>query len=130
MATLQITKSVSGLGVNQQVVISKTATGIVLLDGETCATGQTDKQFTGFEVDQSAMNFLWIYSDQTITIETNNGAAPTDTIAVTATVPIEWQSGMLQSNPITGDITGNIYVTNSSGATATITIIIGQDPTP
>lgn len=131
MADLTAYIRFSGLGKSQD--FSKTISSnsvLLLLDEETVATGVTDREFAVAEIDASAMQFLWIYSDQDITIETNSGSAADDTITVTGGEGILWYTNSPFTNPITTDVTGSIFVTNASGATATITIVVGQDPSP
>lgn len=130
MATLTARINVTGAGVNQEFTISQSTNALVLIDAESISNGQTDQEIAIMEVDQSAMNFLWIYSDNDITIETNSGSSPTSTIAVTGGEGILWYTGSPFTNPITGDITGSIFVTNSSGAAASLTMLVGQDPSP
>ena len=96
---------------------------------ESIADSETDKEVT-LIVDQSAMISIYIESDQDILIETNSGGAPTDSLTLVANEPISWTTNSVHSNPITADITANIFITNSSGSTANLKIRILQDSTP
>ena len=83
-----------------------------------------------FAADVSAMKGLYIQSDQDLTIETNSGSTPTDTLALKANTPVVWSSNSVHSNPLTADVTANIFVTNSSGSAAALEIRKLEDPTP
>lgn len=96
---------------------------------ESIPDSSTDLQVT-FELDVSQVKALFIMSDQNITIETNNGTTPDDTLNLVANEPVVWYTGSLLTNPIGTDITTDIFVTNSSGSTATLTIYALTDPTP
>ena len=96
---------------------------------EAIADSSTDLEIT-LTLDQSEMVSIYIESDQNITIETNSGSAPTDTLTLVANEPIIWTTNAVHSNPITADITANIFVTNASGSTANLKIRALQDATP
>ena len=96
---------------------------------EAIADSSTDLEIT-LTLDQSEMVSIYIESDQNITIETNSGSAPTDTLTLVANEPIIWTTNSVHSNPITADITANIFVTNASGSTANLKIRALQDATP
>ncbi len=115
-----------GVILSQTVEIS--GTGEVNVD-EAIPDASTDFEIT-FLIDQSAMVSLYIESDQNITIETNSGGAPTDTITLVANEPIIWTTNSVHANPITADVTANIFITQSSGSTANLKIRTLQDVTP
>lgn len=80
--------------------------------------------------DFSELKSLAIWSDQVITIETNDGTTPDDTFVLVANQPLYWSENMTGiTNPITADVT-SIFISNSSGSTATLNIRSVQDPTP
>ncbi len=123
----------STIGVEQGgVILSQTVeisgTGEVNVD-EAIPDSSTDLEIT-FLIDQSAMVSLYIESDQAIKIETNSGSAPTDDIDIVANEPIIWTTNSVHANPITADVTANIFITNSSGSTANLKIRALQDATP
>lgn len=88
----------------------------------------TDLQ-VNLAVDVSAMKSLHIVSDQDVTIETNDGSTPDDTLELTADVPILWYEGCGYSNPLTADVTA-LFITNDSGSSANVQVHILQDSTP
>lgn len=92
------------------------------------ADSTTDDQVV-MSVDVSAIKSAFIVSDQAVTIETNNGTTPDDTFTLVANVPLEWNESSPLANPFSADITG-LFITNASGATATVRIRILLDATP
>ena len=108
--------------------VEMTGTGEVNVD-ESIPNDSTDLEIT-FLIDQSEMVSLYIESDQNITIETNSGGAPTDTLTLVANEPILWTTNSVHDNPLTADITADIFITNSSGSTANLKWRALQDATP
>ncbi len=108
-----------------------TVSGVVLIS-EALADGLVDRIIT-CAIDYSAMQSLFVSSDQDITIELNNpgggSAAADETWDLLADQPIDWQEGDVMDAPLSADVTV-IYVTNASGSTANLEIRVGQDPTP
>lgn len=83
-----------------------------------------------FTADVSLMQAIYMVSDQDVTIETNDGSSPDDTYSLTANVPIAWYTGSGLTNPVTTDITTNIFITNASGSTARVRIWSLETATP
>jgi len=82
------------------------------------ADSATDDQHT-YDIDVSLVESIYWVSDQTVTIETNDGTTPAQTITLTANQPLVWHDTMVFSNPLTVDIT-DVFVTNNSGSTANV----------
>jgi len=82
-----------------------------------------------FTLDVSEIQAIYIVSDQNMTLETNSGAAPDDTISLVAGVPYVWHTGSYFVNKLTTDITA-LFMTNSSGSAARLQIEVVFDPTP
>lgn len=80
-------------------------------------------------IDVSQIQAMIFKSDQAVTIETNDGTTPDDTISLTAGNPLVWINTSYYSNPLGTNVTA-IYVTNSSGAAATLEIEVLVDATP
>lgn len=95
---------------------------------ETVADSQTDYQIA-VAIDVSAVKAFWIESDQAVTVETNSGSSPTNTLTLVAGVPYVWNTDWYDTFKLTGDVT-NIFVTNASGSTANIKLRVVQDATP
>jgi len=81
-------------------------------------------------IDVDQIKSLYIVADQNLTLETNNSAAPDNTIALKANKPfIYWTTSYYYVSVLTVDVT-KIYVTNASGTAATLYIELLQDSTP
>lgn len=104
-----------------------TATGHASI-AETIADGQTAKQIN-IALDVSALKSIIIKSDQDITIKTNSSGSPDDTLAIEANKEYSWNEDSLDSCQLGTDVTA-IFIANSSGSTATLTIDAIQDATP
>ena len=86
----------------------------------TVADGQTDQQeVIAFSVASSALQSVYIISDQAITVEFNTTVGGGGSIVLVANVPYIWHTGSYFTNLITADVT-TTYWTNASGSTANI----------
>ena len=128
MATHKVTMGIQGAGRSLTKNISYTNTGVSIIDGEQVAHGNDNVEFT-FELDFSECKSFFLVSDQEVLFETNDGAAPTDTWTLLANEPYQWHENAYHTFLITGDIT-SIFISNQSGATATIYCLALYDPTP
>lgn len=95
---------------------------------ETIADSTTDG-LINFTLDVSQLQSIYIVSDADITIETNDGSSPADTLSLVAGVPYVWHADSYHACLLTTDITA-IYVTNASGGSARLQIEALHDPTP
>jgi len=123
MATVRISESVSEGSFSKANNIDYTCATISKIDGETVADGVTDGAFV-FAVDVSALKAFYIISDQAVTVETNDGTTPDDTISLTANKPVTWREN--DTALFSADVT-ILYITNASGSTATIYALAGMD---
>ena len=90
---------------------------------------ETDK-LVAFAVDVSQIVVLYMLSDQEITIETNDGSSPDDTLTLKAGRAYVWIKDYdYNTCKFTTDIT-KLYVTNSSGSAAHLQIEVETDATP
>ncbi len=87
-------------------------------------------------VDITALQSFYMISDQDVTVETNNGGTPQETIVLKANDPLMWRKAGNQldgvdypKNPFLADVTA-FFITNASGAPAQLKMEILQDPTP
>jgi hypothetical protein len=128
MATHTLTLGVDGSGVARSIKVENTQVGVALIDGEPVATAETDFEI-GFELDVSACKSFYLNSDQDVTFETNNGAAPVDTIALLADIPYIWHVNSYDSFLLGTDVTA-IFITNASGSTASIDCVALYDASP
>lgn len=95
---------------------------------ESVATAQTDADIV-IAIDVSAVKAFFIVSSAAITVETNDGSSPDDTLTLVAGQPYIWHTGSYDSFLLTTDVTV-LYITNASGSTADIEIRVLQDATP
>ena len=107
---------------------TETITGEARKSYRVSVPDSTDDQLVDVAFLIDDLKFAYILSDQNVTLETNNGGAPVDTINLTANKPAVWTDyldgllGSLFSQTVTA-----FYFTNASGATASITIEILHD---
>lgn len=86
-------------------------------------------QLVNLTLDVSQIKSVYMVSDQDITVETNDGTTPTDTINLKADVAVLWNADIGYSNPFTADVTA-LYLSNASGSAATFEMEIVHDATP
>lgn len=95
---------------------------------ESIANSQTDADIV-VAIDVSAVKAFYIRSSQDVTVETNDGSSPDDTLSLLANRPYIWDEDDYDSFLLTADVTV-LYITNASGSTADIEIRVLQDATP
>lgn len=61
-----------------------------------------------------------------LTIETNDGTTPDDTLSMTDGVPRVWRNGDYNTIFLSADVT-SLFVTNASGASVTLKILVVSD---
>lgn len=127
MASIQISQTVTGSQAGLSV--TRTATAAMLIDfEETIAAGAVDTD-VNITLDVSELEFFILLSDQPLTLETNSGGAPAQTIALAANVPLLFTGAAGETNPLTVDVT-SFFFTNNGALPATVRFIALQDPTP
>jgi hypothetical protein len=127
---MAITHTVTKTWDNGGVALSKSesvSAGAESSVSESVADASTDL-LIAFELDVSQAKVIFILSTTALTLETNSGSTPTDTITLAANVPLLWTTNDGSANPFSGDITA-LYATNSSGSAATLDIRVLHDPT-
>ena len=126
-----LTIQYDGGGTNKTSTITKSSTGRVSWE-ESVVTASTDFQINCPTVDISACVLIYILSTQDVVFETNNGTPGEvgETLTLKANEPYVWWTAAPFVNKLTIDITTNVFVTNTSGATATITFEAILDTTP
>jgi hypothetical protein len=95
---------------------------------ESVSNGATDTQIN-IAIDVSTVKVFWIYSDVAITVETNDGSAPDDTLTLAAGIPYMYVNDGEDTFLLGTDVTA-LFITNASGSTANITCRCLQDSTP
>lgn len=107
--------------------VSKTANAQIAID-EAIADAETDAQID-IAIDVSQLKSFYIKSDQAVTIETNDGTSPDDTLVLVADQAYMWNDTSYDTFKLaSADITA-LFVTNASGSTANISIRALVDPT-
>ena len=106
---------------------------VVAADGEenrtvTVPPATADKRLR-ISIDVSELKLLYVHSDQAVTIETNSGTVPADTLTVLANKPLAWYAGCGLANPFTADVT-DLYLTNAGARPATVRVLGLVDATP
>jgi len=96
---------------------------------EAIADSTTDGELT-WAMDVSELVYFFMYASGTLLVETNNGSTPDHSFSLTSANQIVWTDDSGLTNPFdTTDIT-SLFVTNASGASVTLTIYAGYDPSP
>jgi len=127
--SITMTLGYSAAGVGTAVSQSVTKTGTGSLDIREAIADETTDGEVAYVVDVSQLVAVFILSDQALTIETNDGAAPQETISLAAGVPLMWHDGLADAGcPFSDDITA-LFVTNASGAIANLSIMTLVDVT-
>ena len=126
-----ITIAYSGGGTTKSDTITKSSTGRIAWEEEV-ANAATDFEITCPSVDVSACVMIYMKSTQDVTVETNNGTpgAGVDSIPLKANEPYAWWTNAPWVNKFVTDITTNVFITNASGAAATVTFEAILDTTP
>lgn len=106
-----------------------TADGVTIFDGSIAAS-QTDV-LIGVALDISQIRALYMLADGgNVTLQTNDGAAPDDTIVLVDGVALIWDSASgYFDNPFSVDVT-EIYATTGAGDARTLQIVVLLDATP
>lgn len=91
-------------------------------------TGETKFEIT-WSADVDKITSIWIHSDQVITINTNDGDAPVETLVMKAGVPYEWNTDSYDTLKFSTDITA-LFIANASGETALLDIEGTLDSSP
>lgn len=107
-------------GASQSASLSASSEAEVNLD-VVIPESSTDK-LVAYVLDYSQCKGLYIEADAAMTIETNSGSAPGQTIELVAGVPTVWIYGG-GTCPITVDVTA-LYVTSVAGGNLTIRTLV------
>lgn len=102
--------------------------GLVLQLDEPIPDSSSDLEIE-LVIDVSQVQGILLVSDQDVTIETNDGSSPDDTISLKAGIPYVWYDGKYDALVFGSDVT-SIFVTNASGSDARLQMLCVVDPTP
>lgn len=95
---------------------------------EDFAADASDLELT-IAIDVSEIKAIFMVSDQDVQVETNDGAAPDDTIDLVANVPYIWTTDSYDSCLLTVDITA-LFLTQLAATAGTLKLECVVDPTP
>lgn len=131
MADMQFTSSINVGGQTRTYKKTATATDPVNINAGpiVVANGASNQQISLAGVDISQLKGVFIASDQDVLIEFNSNAGSGGSIALESNVPYTWIVGDVHSLLITADVV-SVFITNASGADATIYFYFLQDATP
>jgi hypothetical protein len=107
---------------------TNTQSGVINVS-QSVADAETDTQVT-FALVEAEMQSFVVWSTVAMTLETNNGTTPDDDFTLAANKPVVWTNNGYLSNPITADITTDVFVTNASGSAGDLNIRAIIDATP
>lgn len=83
--------------------------------------GSTDLEIV-VPITESTLVAFALSSNKDLTVKTNDSVSPQETFSLKNGEPTVWISGETAGKPIAGDVTA-LYVTNASGASATLKMI-------
>ena len=89
----------------------------------------TSDQLCEIAIDVSQVKTFFIVSTQDVTVETNDGSTPDNTLSLVANEPYIWHVSALDTFQLDTDVTA-MYITNASGAEATVYVDVVEDTTP
>lgn len=93
------------------------------------AAGLTNQTVT-FNIDQTKLQTVFIYTDTTATIYTNatSGGAPAHTLNFVANSPLAWTRTMPNANPFAATNITTFYITNVDTVNPlNVKIVVGQN---
>lgn len=82
-----------------------------------------------FALDVSELKALYIVSTVNLTLETNSGSSPTDTLTLVAGEPVIWWTGCPVAIPFSADVTG-LFATTGAVGEGLLSIRALYDATP
>lgn len=82
-----------------------------------------------FPIDVSQVRAIHIQSDGALTLQTNDGTTPDDTLNLVADLPYQWCTADYNALLLTVDVV-DIFVTNATSAAVSLTILVEYDATP
>ena len=125
--TSSLLLKVSWGGGSKEFTISETGDGED--PREWTVPDSTSDQQCNIAIDVDKVVLFYLVSTQDVTVESNDGSVPDDTLSLTANEPYVWHASALDSFLLTTDVTA-FYISNSAAAEATVTCYVLQDTTP
>ena len=128
MSTFQVTTQIAYLGQLLQKVKEYSGSLVQLIQDESVADSQTDFEIT-VALDVSAVKCFALVSSETVTLETNDGTTPANTLSLVADKMYQWDTDAYDAFLLDTDVT-SVFITNASGAAALINMWALLDPSP
>jgi hypothetical protein len=122
--------TLTGFSTRESISISSEGSGLFEIR-ETVTTATTNAPIT-LSADVSKIEFVYILATKAMTLKTydSGGSTVIDTIALVANSPVLFKrSPALGTNPFSADFS-SASITNASGSTGNLTILILTDATP
>ena len=113
----------------EQLTQNVTLTADTEVNGDIAVPATTTDLEAIVAFDKTKVKSVFVHSDQDVTVETNSGSAPGNTITLTANTPLVWFPAMPLANPFTVDVT-KFYITNAGASAAVVKYRILVDGTP
>lgn len=114
-----------GASISQNVTLTAEAGQVI----DVSVAGSTTDQRVNVAIDVSQLTHIFLLADGALTIQTNDGTTPDDTITLAAGKPLVWYSGCGLTCPLTVDVT-DLYLTNAGGSAVALQVRIQADATP
>lgn len=114
-----------GATVTQNVTLTAEAGQVV----DVSVPGSTTDLQVNLAIDVSQLSHIFLLADGALTIQTNSGSSPDDTITLAASKPLVWYTGCGLACPLTVDV-ANLYLTNAAGSAVALQIRVQSDATP
>jgi hypothetical protein len=118
--TVRVTKGASEGTTSISSTVDHTVETVTKMQ-EVFADGVTNGQVL-VAIDVSQLKAFAMVSNVALTVKTNSSGSPQETFALVANKPVVWQEG--EAAIFAGDVT-QIFVTNASGSSATLQVMIG-----
>lgn len=125
--TVNASWAIEGGGLSFSKQVSYSDSEVNTLDITVNAT-TTDLE-VNCNIDVSQIKAIGMLADGNLTVETNSGSSPGNTINLVANMPLIWTHNYYFSNPLTVDVT-KLYLTNAGNAAVTFKLVVLEDPTP
>ena len=116
-------------GAGREILSSKKYTGNAQQSISESVPDSSSDFFVAFSCDVSEIKSIFILSAVDMTLETNDGATPIDTINLKAGIPYIWHTDSYFTNLLGTDVTA-LYLTTGSVGAGTFQLEVITDPTP
>ena len=130
MATHTVTVGYAGGDIQETRSITLTGTGVSQLDAEPFVASANDQGPFTFALDNSTLVGYYLYSDVTVTIETNSSSVADDSFVLTGGIPEIYTGAAGQTNLFSSADVTVVYVSNAVATAGSLTMIALFDGSP